>query len=222
MNIGIIHATLNAVQPLAEAFYKENPSISLVNFVNEELLAHANRIGGVDDWGLRNFTRLFMQAAEADVDGIIIACSLYSTYVDYVKPLTRKPVIAIDAPMVESAVREGKVIGVIATTAAAGPAEEKKILEEAKKLGKNITTRVEIRTEAMKALKKNDVMEHNCILREAAEKLMKEGCDTVVLSQITMACAKEEMRDLEVRVLSSPESGAEYMNALLSDNRESR
>lgn len=220
MNIGVIHATLNAVQPLKKEFYKKNPGITLVNFVNEELLAHANRVGGVDDWGLRNFTRLFMQAAESDVDGIIIACSLYSTYVDRVKILTDKPVIAIDAPMIEAAARKGNKIGVIATTAAAGPAENEKILKEAERLGRHITTSVEIRTEAMMALKRGNVAEHNRILREAVEKLALEGCDTVVLSQITMACAKEDMKDLQIDILSSPESGAEYMNVLLSGRQE--
>lgn len=215
MRIGVIHATLNAVKPLEEAFQAVNPSITVVNFVNEELLAHANRVGGVDGWGIRSFTRIIMEAAEAEVDAILIACSIYSTFAEQVQFLTDKPVIAVDTPMIKEAVEKGTRIGVIATTASAGPLEEKKLLEEAKGCSKQITTRVEICTEAMDALKRGDSGEHDRILREAAQRLEHEGCDVIVLSQITMARAKNAMEGVKAIVLTSPESGARYFNAPL-------
>ena len=46
---------------------------------------------------------------------------------------------------------------------------------------------------------------------EAAGKLKAKGCDLIVLSQITMACAKKEMKELNIPVLSSPDSGARYL-----------
>ena len=60
MRIGVIHATLNAVEPLVRALKEADSNIEVCNYVNEELLFHANQAGGVDDWGLRNFYRLFM------------------------------------------------------------------------------------------------------------------------------------------------------------------
>lgn len=216
MNIGVIHATLNAVDPLTTAFQNVNPDIKLVNFVNEELLAHTNRVGGIDEWGMRNFTRLFMQAAESQLDGIIIACSMFSTFADEMQCLTDKKVIAIDGPMIDEAVRTGNYIGIIATTASAGPIEEHKILEASKNAHKTIRTKVEIRTTAMAALKAGNVRDHDEILKEAAATLKAAGCDTIVLSQITMARAKPDMGELGIRVLTSPESGAIYMNNLLN------
>lgn len=219
MRIGVIHATLNAVEPLTEAIYRREPSAQVLNFVNEELLYHANQVNGVDDWGVRNFTRLMMMAAESSVDGIIIACSLYSGYAGLAKTLTAKPVIAIDQPMIEEAVKNGNHIGILATTASAGPTEEAKILAEAKRTQKKIKTSTVVSTEAMKALKAGDKERHNRLLYECGRQLKEMGCDTLVLSQITMACAAKEMDDLGLYILTSPESGARNLIQLINDER---
>lgn len=211
MRIGVIHATLTAVTPLNQALREANKDIEVCNFVNEELLFHANQAGGADSWGRRNFYRLFMQAAESSVEGIIIACSIYSTYAGQAGMLTEKPVIAIDQPMIEMAAERGKKIGILATTASAGPIEEKKIQEEAQRKGKEIETEVLVCTDAFTALKDGLERKHNALLVEAAGKLKAKGCDLIVLSQITMACAKKEMKELNIPVLSSPDSGARYL-----------
>lgn len=215
MRIGVIHATMKAVQPLENAMLQENPELKLVNFVNEELLYHANRFNGVDDWGKKTFLNLFTQAVDADVSAIVIACSLYSTFADDAQKFTEKPVIAIDGPMIKDAVFTGKKIGILATTASAGPTEERKILDAAQAAGKTISTQVKICTEAMDALKSQNEPLHNHILSEAAAQLEADGCDCIVLSQITMACAKKEMTNITVPVLTSPESGARYLNHIL-------
>ena len=211
MRIGVVHATLNAVEPLVKALKEQDSSVEVCNFVNEELLFHANQSNGVDDWGLRNFYRLFMQAAESSVDGIIVACSLYSTYVEEASKLTDKPVIAIDQPMVEAAACSGKKIGILATTASAGPAEEKKIQKEALRRGMTADTLVAVRPEAFKALKGGDERVHDQMLYDAAKQLMDQGCELIVLSQITMACAGAKIRKGGMEVLTSPETGAKYM-----------
>ena len=41
MKIAVIHAALSALEPVTEAFLAEDPSIQVRNFLNEELLAHA-------------------------------------------------------------------------------------------------------------------------------------------------------------------------------------
>ena len=211
MRIGVIHATMTAVEPLNRALRDVAPDIDVCNFVNEELLFHANQAGGIDGWGLRNFYRLFMQAAESCVEGIIIACSIYSTCADQAGKLTEKPVIAIDQPMVRLAASQGKRIGILATTASAGPIEEQKILEESRRLGKEIEPRVLVCTDAFAALKSGSEETHNRILLDAAGELKAQGCDTIVLSQITMACAKKGMEELGIPILSSPDSGARYL-----------
>lgn len=219
MRIGVIHATVNAIEPLTRAFREADPSITICNFVNEELLYHANQHHGVDAWGIRNFLRLAMQAAESSVDGIVIACSLYSGLAEKVQVLTNKPVIAIDQPMIDQAVLDGSHIGIMATTASAGPETERKVLAAAMHAGKEIKTSVAVNTAAMEALKAGDENKSFELLREMAQALKQQGCDTLLLSQITMAGAANLLNDCGMRVFASPQSGAAYMLARIEESR---
>lgn len=216
MTIGIVHATMAAVATLTATFQEIDPKIGIVNFVNEELLARSNRMGGIDEQGIRNFLRLTMMAAESDVDGIIIACSMYSTYASMAQKLTVKPVFAIDGPMICHAARTGNRIGIIATNPPAGALEEKKIRAAADELMRTIETFVEIRSDAAEAIKAGHIDNGNRMIREAGEILTLKGCDMIILSQITMAGARGCMLDLGPEILSSPQSGAEFLIQKLS------
>lgn len=215
MRIGIIHATLNAVQPITDAFKAKDSSIEIVNFVNEELLAHANRVGGLDTWGMRNFLRTGMMAGDAKVNGIVIACTIYSPYADELQQYVDVPVIAVDNPMIVKAVRSGKKIGILATTASSGPSAQRKLLKVAKNLNTRVDMEMTIVTEAMTELKGGNIEKHNELLRNAAIGLKEKGCGVILLSQITMACAKKSMEDLGMEILTSPETGAEEMLRLI-------
>ncbi|MEA5083654.1 MAG: aspartate/glutamate racemase family protein [Lachnospiraceae bacterium] len=205
--IGIIHATMNAVQPMIDVFNKYAPEVTVVNFVNENMLLRANKIGGADEDGLRTFTKLFFEAVEAEVDGIIIACSIFCPFASLMTAFTKVPVIAVDRPMLEKAVENGNKIGIMATTAPSGPSAKTQIESIASSVGKELKYEMEIVTDAMVALKKGDVTAHNKIIAEGGQRLVDKGCDTIVLTQITMACAADEMKNLEAEILSSPLEG---------------
>lgn len=219
MRIGIIHATQNAVEPLNQAFRELNAEVKLLNFVNEELLAHANQVGEIDSYGLRMFIKTVFQAVDAQVDGILIACTIYCPYCELVSQLTDVPVLAVDQPMITRAVLEGRKIGILATTPSSAPSAEKKIENEALRQNKTIVMESAIVPEAMAALKRNEVKEHNRLLKEAGDELKRRGCDILLLAQITMACAKKECETLGLPVLSSPAEGAGRMLELLENER---
>jgi len=211
LTVGVIHATIGAAQPLVDAFRDIAPEVKVLNFVNDDLLNRANRMNGADKVGLRNFTQNVFQAADAGVDGIIIGCTVYTPYVSLMQQFLDIPIIAVDSPMIQYAIANGKKIGIIATTASTGPATAKKLQAEAKIQGKEITMDCEIVTDGMIALKSGDIEKHNAIVKAAGERLVKKGCDVILLTQITMACALKEMQDLDAIVLSSPEEGAKEM-----------
>ena len=216
MRIGIIHATCNAVTPVTEIARLYYPDVAIVNFVNEYLLDYANKVGGVDDFGLRQFAQILSQAEEAQLDGIIIACTIYSPYAEYFQPMVRVPLIGIDRAMIEAAVDQGGKIGIIGTTAPSVPAVKLQMEEYAKE--KNIALEIVTRTvtAAMANLEQGRTEEHDRLIREAAEGLVEEGCDTIVLSQITMARVKPLLSELNVTVFTSPEEGLARMCGLIN------
>lgn len=203
--IGVIHATVNAVEPMNQAFLRLEPEVNVINFVNEDLLFQANNKNRIDEAAMREFAKLLFEAVESGVDGIVVACSIFCPYVPFFKNFVEIPMIAVDSPMIEAAVSEAKKVGIIATTAPSGPSTQKQIETLAEKKGQDIKTQVEIVTEGMDELKKGNIKNHDQIVAKVGEKLVNQGCDAIVLSQITMASAAQEMEKLDANVLTSPE-----------------
>ncbi|XXM71402.1 aspartate/glutamate racemase family protein [Lysinibacillus sphaericus] len=213
MKIGIIHATCNAVPPLNAAFKRLAPEVTVLNFVDENIQYHANRINGIDDKSFRDFVHLAGKAQEAGVDAIIVACTVLTPVVDSVKPFISVPIFAVDRPMLEKAVTHYTKIGVVATTAPSGPATKAQLEKLAGEWGKEIEVDTEITTQAMTELKAGNEEEHNQLNRLAAAELQKRGCEAIILAQITQACAEDETGTLGLPVLASPK---EAVKAVLS------
>lgn len=212
MKVGIIHATTNAVPPLNNAFKELAPDTLVLNFVDEHLQYYANQIQGIDDKVYRDFVNMATTAQEAKVDVIIVACTVLTPIVDVVKPFITVPIIAVDYPMLSSAVKNYKKIGVVATNAPSGPATKAQLEHIAKEFGKEVTVDTEINTQAMTELKAGNVEEHNRLNALAAGELKQRGCEVIVLAQITQASAEAEVAKLGLPVLTSPK---EAVNAVM-------
>ena len=211
MKIGVIHANISAVAPLEEAFKRVDPEITVVNFCNEELLQIVEQEGRVTKKALRMFARTVFAAADSGVDGIMIACSVYCSYADLMQNFLSVPIIAVDAPAVQIAVSKGGKIGILATTASSAPACRSKLQKEAERTGQILDYEEGIVTEAMTALKEGNLQEHDRLVGLKAEELVKKGCTSLFLSQITMARAADSLKDLGVLVLSTPEEGVKKL-----------
>ena len=206
MKIGMIHATMEAVKPLEDALRELAPKAEAVNFVNEELLREVNRLGGVQKSTLRKFGKLLFEAAESQVDGIIVACSVFCGYLPLFAEMIEVPVIAVDEAMLREAAGRGGKIGIAATTKAAAAGARKRIEENAQ--GRKVSIETAIITEGMDALKAGDAKRHDEIVCEACRKLAENGCGTIVLAQISMARAAAVLPpDLREKVLTSPQTG---------------
>jgi len=215
MKIGIIHATCNAVPPLNAAFKEIAPDVTVLNFVDEHLQYYANQIKGIDDKVHRDFVNMAITAEEAKVDAIIVACTVLTPIVDVVKPFITVPIIAVDYPMLNTAVNNFRKIGVVATNAPSGPATKAQLEHIAKELGKKIIVDTEINTQAMAELKAGNVEEHNRLNALAAEELKKRGCEVIILAQITQASAEEETKQLGLPVLTSPKEAVKAVMQLI-------
>lgn len=220
MKIGVIHATCNAVPPLNSAFKKLAPDVTVLNFVDENIQYHANQIKGIDDKVYRDFVHITIKAQEAEVDAIIVACTVLTPIVDVVKPFIRVPILAVDRPMLEKAINNYKKIGVVATNAPSGPATKKQLEKLAKEFGKTVEVDVQIDTQAMTELKAGNEEEHNRLNRIAADELKKRGSEVVILSQITQSTAENEAASLGLPVLTSPKEAVEAVLKAVKDQEQ--
>lgn len=217
MKIDVIHANSSAVEPLESIFRETFPDISIQNHINEKMLAEVESAGQVNARALRMFAGEVCSAADSQADGIIVACSVFCSFIDTVKPFIECPIIAVDAPAIEKAAESGNKIGILATTAASAPACEKKLEVIAQNKGYLLSYEHGIVTKAMEALKAGDYETHDRLIVDKARDLKDLGCDVLLLSQVTMARAKEAMPDsLKQITIDTPYWGARKIIDLIS------
>ncbi|MDR7319265.1 aspartate/glutamate racemase family protein [Brevibacillus nitrificans] len=201
--IGLVHATMNSVSPMLEAFHTHYPEAELVNLMDEGLLLAVNEQGGITPEILRRFEDLVQKAVDSGTDGVLLSCSVFSPYVPDIQKKYAIPILSVDEAMLARAVLLGERIGVVATVGTAGPTTKGLLEQFAQASGKAIQVDVEIVPEAFAALKRGDGKRHNHLVQERAKRLA-ENADVLVLAQISMARAAAELKEIGIPVLTSP------------------
>lgn len=209
--VGLVHATLAAVQPMIAAFRVHAPQVKLLNFVDEGLLPLAER-EGLTAAAVAEIERLVSRAAASGADGVLLTCSAYSPCVPQIQSRCAAPVVSVDEAMLRGALTCGRRIGIVATVAAAGPTTAQLLRDYAAEAGRAVEIHVRVVPEAFAALKRDDGARHDLLVREQIADLVPD-CDAIVLAQISMARALDGAPTYAKPVLTSPESS---IRAILS------
>lgn len=218
--IGVIHAATGAITPLMQEFAKQAPDYRVMNFANENFFYYSKEHGGVDKTILRDFASLVFTAADAGVDAIVVGCSMFCRYTDLMQNFLDIPIIAVDDPMMEEAAELGVKIGVLATNPVTLPTSSAFLQSKAEKLGREITIVQLAVPEAAAALKTKGKDEHDRLIAAAGQGLVKQGCDTLVMCQITMSGAVDKLQDMAAKVLSSPAEAVRKVKTILEGTVE--
>lgn len=215
-------ALIHTVLFLAEVFKKKlsvrYPSLNSFHVVDESLLPELMKSGGVMTPGVvRRLAGQAVLACDAGAEVILFTCSSTSPAVDLVRPLIGVPIIKIDDPLADLAVRTGEKIGVVCTTKTTlGPSQDL-IREHAARQGKQVDIRARLETAAFEAVMAGDKARHDELVKRAATELSRE-CDVIVLAQASMAHLVQELVPLlNMPVLASPDICVEALAGFLAD-----
>jgi Asp/Glu/hydantoin racemase len=203
--IGLVHATMNSVQPILEAFKENAPEIKLLNFMDEGLIDELNQTNIVTERMIEQLVLLMIRAESSGVDGILLTCSSFSPYVEGIKDQFSVPVLSADIAMLEQAIEISDRIGVIATVGAAGPTTTKLLKEISEKKQRKIEIEAHVITEAFTSLQQGDISKHNQLIREKIIDLSKTS-DVIILAQMSMCRAIKDWNESPKPVLTSPDS----------------
>lgn len=214
--IGLVHATLAAVQPVVRAFRAQAPDTALLHFVDEGLLPMVEREGLTKD-AVAELERLVARAVDSNVQGVLLTCSAYSPAAPAIQRRFSLPIVSVDEAMLHCALQHGSRIGVVATVAKAGPTTAALLREYAARATRDITVSVAIAPEAFAALQRGDGATHDRLVREHIETLLPT-CDVIVLAQISMARALENAPAYAKPVLTSVEPGVRAILSRVDEN----
>jgi Asp/Glu/hydantoin racemase len=186
--LGVIHAGA-FVAPMGAKWHNMiMPEVRLVHICDDTLLEEAKR-GGPGRTPKFNYYRFatyayFLQETGADL--VMLGCSTMNPSVPIARPMIDVPLLNIDWPMMEKAVRDGKRIGLLCTLPTTVPSSTNMLQRAADEAKKKIEIELLYNTEAFVALRAGDVAKHDEILLDMIAKRQND-LDAIVLAQLSMA-----------------------------------
>ena len=202
--LGIIHAinlTIRAIEPFIEQYI---PEVSVMHLC-DDTIQRDNISAGVGVIPKRNYFKFAQYAhnlEEAGADMILLACSTFNYAAELARPMIDIPIMQIDRPMMELAVRQGTRVGMLATLATTVPSSERLLRIVAAEQKKPVEITTVLREEAFKAIQKGDAATHNAMLLEEIDKLSGK-VDVIVMAQLSMSALAPQLNHTRVPVYNS-------------------
>ena len=215
--LGIIHAvnlTIRAMQPFLERFI---PDIEVVHLC-DDTIQRDNIRAGVGVIPKRNYFKFAQYAhnlQEAGADMILLACSTFNYAAELARPMIDIPIMQIDRPMMETAVSQGRRVGLLATLATTVPSSERLLRIVAAENKKDVEIVTVLREEAFKAIQKGDADTHNAILMDEIAKL-SEKVDVIAMAQLSMSALTPHLGKTKVPVYDSGTTGFGRIREMLA------
>jgi glutamate racemase len=214
--IGLIHSTRLVVDPVHQVVASQCPDAEIINIVDEGILKVLFELGEINERITDWLGRLVDSAVGTGADMAVLSCSSLSPAVNDVREKVSIPVLKIDEPMAEQAVRTTDRIGLVATNHTTPKPSTMLIEEVAERFGKKVTVVPRVQADAFLKLNDGDMDGHDNVVVKAVEELLQET-DVVILAQISIARVKDKLDEkTKARVYSSLDFIGPKINEILS------
>lgn len=218
--VAFFHTTMNTPLPLKKAFEERYPGVPLITVMDDgiipEVMAHDNNITpGI-------VRKLIHFAQENEKIGACVAVCMCTTITEAVEEASKAvdiPLLTIDGPMLDDAVKAGSRIALLITAATTFRASSAAIRRAAVRQGRESVQTDTILVEgAFEALNvEKDKAKHDTLIAECARKAARDH-DVVVLAQVSMVDAAGLLEDLNVPVFTSLGSGLAQIGRYLQED----
>ena len=193
------------------------PDAEVFHIADEMLLKVVLAQGGLSPFIFQRVAEHVVAAERAGATLVQCTCSSISPCVDASRPLVGVPVLKIDEPLVDAALRTGSCIGVAATAPTTlKPTTE---LVHARAAALNIPVQVEsvLCEGAYEALFSGNPQKHDEIVTQFLRGLMTRN-DVIILAQASMARVAQAipLEEQRVPILSSPRLAMEHVKDMLA------
>ena len=204
--LALIH-TSPTLSPAFHALCRRHiPEAAVFHMVDESLIQETVRAGCLRKPTIRRLVSQIASAESAGASAVLVTCSSIGPGVTLAQQLFEIPVLRIDDAMAETAVRQARVIGVLATLRTTLDPTAALLREKAAEAGRTVEL-VECLCEgAFPAVLAGDTATHDRMVRKALTEDL-QGVDVIVLAQASMARVVATLGAdvLHAPVLSSPE-----------------
>jgi Asp/Glu/hydantoin racemase len=216
-SIGFVHTVLGLPPVFADLAQELVPDADIFHIVDETLLGVTRKTGALTPTTRRRVLGYVESAADAGADLVVVTCSSIGPAVDASRAFVEVPVLRIDEPMADEAVRLGTRIGVLATLTTTLQPTADLVARRGREAAKDIEVIARVCDGAFDALSAGDREHHDELVRAGLQELIAD-VDVVVLAQASMARVVETLPDeaRTVPILSSPRLGMQRVAELLA------
>jgi hypothetical protein len=213
--VGVVHTFLYSVEDIKGMFKKHLPEAEVINIIDDSLLEEALAHRGVTPDIIGRMYHYYKNLQDLGCVCALNQCSSVGEASDIVGRLVKMPVVKIDAPMAEEAVKLGSKIAVIATAISTVEPSSRLVENTAKAVDKNVVVdRCFVEGAYEFLLKTGDKQKHNEMVIAKIKEAAKNH-DVVVLAQGSMYHLIPLVQDLKIPVLTSLESGVAQIRQFL-------
>ncbi len=200
-------------KPFGLPFAQAHTDIELYNIMDDSLLKDILAAGRMNPLIASRILAYAKAAQASGADGIIVTCTSVNEATAFIKPLMSIPMINIEEPVAEEAVRCGTRIGVLATLPTSPAAIGRTIARKAAEMGKKVEIINRVADGAYDVLCTGDRAKHDEMVNEAMYQLAKE-VDVIAFAQISMSLLKHET--VRVPLFKIGNSGFERIRDLMN------
>ncbi|WP_205510067.1 aspartate/glutamate racemase family protein [Longitalea arenae] len=214
--LGLIHTSATLVPMFQQLCSQFLPQVKVFNIVDDSLIKNTIACGELTPGTARRVVNYVGSAEAAGADFILVTCSSIGAAVEAAAALTNVPVLRVDQPMADQAVRTGKRIGVIATLSTTLQPTSDLVQRRAAVAGKSIELEAVLCEGAFDALMSGDAEKHDAMVAKALRELSART-DVIVLAQASMARVADNLapEDKKVPILASPGIAVQHIASVL-------
>jgi aspartate/glutamate racemase len=214
--LGIIHAALITTRAVQKYLDEIIPEVEVVHWVDDTIqnTNFASAPGVIPPGNYAKFTQAALSQQSYGVDLILLACSTFNRAVEFAQPMIVTPMLQIDRPMMDLAVRHGSRLGLLATVPTTIPASERLLRLAATEAGHTIEIETRLCSEAFAALKAGNPERHNELLLAEIDRLSAH-VDAIVLAQLSMSALEPRLTATKVPVYNSGRTAFAHIRNLL-------
>lgn len=214
--LGLIHTSATLVPVFAQLCKAKFPEVDVFNIVDDSLVKGIMEAGSLTAQISRRVASYIESAEMAGADFVVVTCSSIGAAVEAGAQKAQVPVLRVDRPMADKAVRTGRRIGVIATLRTTLEPTTDLVRRRAADAGEQAQISSRLIDGAFDALMAGDAQKHDSLVAAALIELSRE-VDVVVLAQASMARVVDTLShaDLKVPVLASPGIAMDYVASVL-------
>jgi Asp/Glu/hydantoin racemase len=215
--IGFVHTVLSLPPTFAALAEELVPDAEIFHIVDETLLGVTRKVGSLTPVTSRRVLGYVESAADAGADLVVVTCSSIGSAVDASRGFVGVPVLRIDEPMADEAVRLGGRVGVVATLSTTLEPTAELVARRAEVAGSPVEVVARVCDGAFDALSAGDRDRHDELVRDGLRQLIAD-VDVVVLAQASMARVVETLPEAgrTVPILSSPRLGMQRAAELVA------